>query len=48
MSMTFQCTKLHLSKCNGSRVLSIKLNMYFNFQQLTMFVFLVFHKSGIT
>jgi hypothetical protein len=48
MSMTFQGTKLHLSKCNGPRVLSVKLNMYFNIQQPTMFVFLVYHKSGIT
>jgi hypothetical protein len=43
------CTKLHMSKHNGSRVLSIKWNVYLNFQPPTMFIFfLVFHKSVIT
>jgi hypothetical protein len=46
-SMIFQCTELHMSKCNGSCVLSIKFNMYLNIQPPAMFVLLVFPKSGI-
>jgi hypothetical protein len=30
--MIFYCTKLNLSKCNGSLVVSIKQNMNFKYQ----------------
>jgi hypothetical protein len=39
MPTTFSCTKLHLFKCNGSWVTSIKQNTDFNLQQPAMFVF---------
>jgi hypothetical protein len=47
MSMIFQCTELHLPKCNGSWVLSIKQNVNFNFELPAMFVFFVFRKSSL-
>jgi hypothetical protein len=37
-------TEVHLSKCNSSRVVSTKLNLNFNIQLATMFVFFVFDK----
>jgi hypothetical protein len=40
MSMIFHCTKLCLSKCNGSWFLPIKQTVNFNVQLPTMFVFL--------
>jgi hypothetical protein len=40
MSMISYYTKVHLSKCNGSRVASTKQNMNFNIQTAAMFVFL--------
>jgi hypothetical protein len=45
MSMIFHCTKIDLSKCNSSLVVSIKQNFYFYFQLPAMFVFLFFRKS---
>jgi hypothetical protein len=45
MSMIFHCTKLHLSKCNGSWVVSTKLNKNLNIQLSSMFVFFAFHKN---
>jgi hypothetical protein len=39
----FYCTKLHLSQCSGSWVISIK-DTNFKFQQPSAFV-LVFHKN---
>jgi hypothetical protein len=38
-------TKISLSECNGSWVVSIKLNVNFKFQLPDMFVFLFFRKS---
>jgi hypothetical protein len=43
--MFFHSTELHLSKCNGSWVVSNKQNVNFNFQPPAIFIFLVFHKS---
>jgi hypothetical protein len=40
-------TKVHLSKCNGSWVVSTKQTMNFNIQLVAMFVFLVFDKNGL-
>jgi hypothetical protein len=37
-------TKVHLSKCNGSRVVSTKQNMNFNIQTAVIFVFLFLTK----
>jgi hypothetical protein len=39
-------TKVHLSKCNGSWVVSTKQNTNFNIQTAAMFVFFVFDKNG--
>jgi hypothetical protein len=39
MSMIFYYTKLHLSKCNGSWVVSTKQTMNFNILTAAMFVF---------
>jgi hypothetical protein len=44
MSMVSYYTKVHLSKCNGSRVVSIKQNTNFNIQTAAMFVFFDFDK----
>jgi hypothetical protein len=40
-------TKVHLSKYNGSRVVSTKQTMNFNIQTDAMFVFFVFNKNGL-
>jgi hypothetical protein len=40
-------TKVHLSKCNGSWVVSTKQTMNFNIQLASMFVFFVFDKNGL-
>jgi hypothetical protein len=47
MSMISYYTKIHLSKCNGSWVVSTKQTMNFNIQTAAMFVFFVFDKSGL-
>jgi hypothetical protein len=39
-------TKVHLSKCNGSWVVSTKQTMNFNIQLAAMFVFFVFDKNS--
>jgi hypothetical protein len=44
MSMISYYTKVHLSKCNGSWVVSTKQNTNFNIQTAAMFVFFVFGK----
>jgi hypothetical protein len=46
MSMISYDTKVHLSKCNGSRVVSTKQTMNFNIQTAAMFVFFVFDKNS--
>jgi hypothetical protein len=40
-------TKVHLSKCNGSWVVSTKQTMNFNIQLASMFVFFIFDKNGL-
>jgi hypothetical protein len=40
-------TKVHLSKCNGSWVVSTKQTVNFNIQMAAMFVFFVFDKNGL-
>jgi hypothetical protein len=45
MTMISYKTKVHLSKCNGSWVLSTKQNMNFNIQTAAMFVLLCFWKN---
>jgi hypothetical protein len=40
-------TKVRMSKCNGSWVLSTKQTMNFNIQTVAMFVIFVFDKNGI-
>jgi hypothetical protein len=45
MSKIFYYTKVHLSKCNGSWVVSTKQTMNFNIQLAAMFVFFVFDKN---
>jgi hypothetical protein len=45
MSMISYYTKVHLSKCNGSRVVSTKQIMNFYIQTVAVFVFLVFDKN---
>jgi hypothetical protein len=47
MSMIFYYTKGHLSKCNGSWIVSTKQTMNFNIQLAAMFVFFVFDKNGL-
>jgi hypothetical protein len=42
MSRIFHCAKLHLTKCNGSWILSIKYSVNFNFQPPAIFVFFIF------
>jgi hypothetical protein len=44
-SMIIYFSGLHLSKCKGSWVVSIKQNMYFNFQQSSTLASLVFTKT---
>jgi hypothetical protein len=41
------CKYVHERKHNGSRVVSMKRNMNFNIQPPTMFIFVVFHKTGL-
>jgi hypothetical protein len=38
--------QIHLPKCNGSQVVSIKQNMNFNIQQPAMFVLMAFYKCA--
>jgi hypothetical protein len=45
--MIFHYTKVYLSKCNGSWVVSAKQTMNFNTQLAIMFVFFVFDKNGL-
>jgi hypothetical protein len=45
MSTLFHCTKLRLSKCNGSSVVARKQSVNFKTQQPAVFVFFVFRKS---
>jgi hypothetical protein len=45
MSMISYYTKVHLSKCNDSWVVSTKQTMNFNIQTAAMFVFFVFNKK---
>jgi hypothetical protein len=45
--MIFYYTKVHLSKCNGSWVVSTKHTMSFNIQLAAMLVFFVFDKIGL-
>jgi hypothetical protein len=40
-------SKVHLSKCNGSRVVSTKQTMNFIIQTAAMFVFFVFDKTSL-
>jgi hypothetical protein len=47
MSILFHCTELHLSKYNGSWVLSIKQNVNFKFKLPCVFVFFVFRKTAL-
>jgi hypothetical protein len=43
--MIYYYTKVHLSKCNGSWVVSTKQNINFDIQKAAMFVFFVFDKK---
>jgi hypothetical protein len=45
MSMISYYTKVHLSKCNGSWVVSTERTMNFNIQTAAMFVFFVLDKN---
>jgi hypothetical protein len=47
MSMISYYTKVHLSKCNGSWVVSTKQTINCNIQLAAMFVFFVFDKDGL-
>jgi hypothetical protein len=47
MSMISHFSEVHLSKCNGSRVVSIKQTMNFDIQTAAMFVFFVFDKNDL-
>jgi hypothetical protein len=47
MSIFFYYTKVHLSKCKGSWVVSTKQTMNFNIQLAAMFVLFVFNKNGL-
>jgi hypothetical protein len=47
MSMISYYTNVHLSKCNGLRVVSTRQTMNFNIQTAAMFVFFVFGKNGL-
>jgi hypothetical protein len=46
MFTIFQCTEMHLSNSNGSRVFSIEQNVNFKIQPL-LFVFFIYHKIGL-
>jgi folylpolyglutamate synthase/dihydropteroate synthase len=46
MFMISYYTKVHLSKCIGSWVVSTKQTMNFNIQTTAMFVFFVFDQTG--
>jgi hypothetical protein len=45
--MISYCTKVHLSKRNGSWVVSTEQAMNFNIKTAAMFVFYVFDKNGL-
>jgi hypothetical protein len=45
--MLVHCTELHLSKCNGSWVVTVKQAVNFEFQPPAKFVFLFFPESGL-
>jgi hypothetical protein len=45
--MIFYYTEVHLSKCNGSWVVSTKQNMNFNIQLAAIFIFFVFDKNDL-
>jgi hypothetical protein len=45
--MIFNCNKLHLSKCNGSWIFSVKRIINFKFQHPSMFVCLVSRKNDL-
>jgi hypothetical protein len=47
MFTIFDGTKLHLSECNGSWVVSTELNMNFYIQPSSMFAFSAFRKNGL-
>jgi hypothetical protein len=47
MFMISYYTSAHLSKCNGSWVVSTKQTMNFNIQTAAMFVFFVFDKNSL-
>jgi hypothetical protein len=47
MSKISYYTKVHLSKCNGSWVVSTKQTMNFNIQTAAILVFFVFDKNGL-
>jgi hypothetical protein len=47
MSMISYYTKVHLSKCNGSWVVSTERTMNFNIQTTAMFVYFVLDKNGL-
>jgi hypothetical protein len=47
MSMISYYTRIHLSKCNGSWVVSTKRTMNFNIQMAAMFVFFLSDKNGL-
>jgi hypothetical protein len=48
MSMTFHCSKLHLCKCNGSVVISIKQMLILNVNRPPCsLLFVFFHKNGL-
>jgi hypothetical protein len=47
ISTIFHCIKLHLSKCNGTRVVSSRQYVHFKFEPQAMFVFLVSCKTGL-
>jgi hypothetical protein len=40
-------TKVHLSKCKGSWVVSTKQTMNYNIQTAARFVFFIFNKNGL-
>jgi hypothetical protein len=47
MSMISYFCKVHLSKCNGSWVVSTKQTMNFDIQTAAMFVFFLFDQNGL-
>jgi hypothetical protein len=46
--MIFYCTKLHLPKCNGAWVASIRQKINVNYEPPITFVCLVFTKNGLS